>query len=139
MIFRLFTHQKKQKKLHLRCDFVIGWLRIKCKISTNLNPLNQIGVKSIIYFIVFFFYVTLVNEFLSIGFYDYFLNILLNVLSVSQPRTIFSSPSPLMACRRPRRASSCCVFRHTRARRCWPSVCATPYTTAPPSTWTTTC
>lgn len=51
----------------------------------------------------------------------------------------FLCHSPSMASPRRRRASSCCACRHTPVRPSWPSGSATPSTTAPLSTWTTTC
>lgn len=50
---------------------------------------------------------------------------------------IISSPSTASLQLRP--ASSCSACLHTQARLSSPSVCVTPSTTAPPSTWTTTC
>lgn len=53
------------------------------------------------------------------------------------PLSFYFSPST--ASRQLRPASSFSACPRTRARPSSPSVCATPSTTAPPSTWTTTC
>lgn len=50
---------------------------------------------------------------------------------------LISSPSMASLLLRP--ASSCSACHRTQARLSSPSVCVTPSTTAPPSTWTTTC